>query len=117
MSADWKGKNFTTQLGCAEEELFWRAQQNLSTGFNQSALFLPLADQAAGGEMSDVGRLRQLFVCDIQLHAFSDFVTNALGQVDEDGGQPLRSCVAGERHMRGNIEGEVLRGHVQCIFK
>ena len=88
----------------SKQKFFRRAQQNLATGLNQSALFLPLADQAAGSEMSDVGRLRQLFIRDVQLHASGNLVPDALSQIDQDGGEPLRRCVAGERHMRGNIE-------------
>ena len=53
-------------LGCVRREVFRRDQQNLATGFNQSALPLPMAEETAGSEMRDVGGLGQLFIGDIQ---------------------------------------------------
>ena len=99
--------NCGASLG-SKQKLFWGAQQNLATGLNQSALSLPLADQPAGSEMSNVGRLRQLFIRDVQLHASGNLVSDTLRQIHQDGGKPLRRGVAGKRHMGGNIESKVL---------
>ena len=49
---------FRTILGSGEEEFSGRVQQNFAPGLDQSALLLPVADEAAGGEVSDVGGFR-----------------------------------------------------------
>src|ERR1700739_2111167 len=104
-------------LGGSQQEFRRREQQNLATGLNQSALLLPLADQPAGGEMRDIGSLGQLFIGDIQFHALGDIASNPLGQVDEDGSDPLRRGVAGERPLAWHIEREVLCSRVQRVIK
>ena len=44
-------------LGCDEKKFPWGVQHNLATSLYQGSPPLPLTDQAAGGEMRDIGGL------------------------------------------------------------
>jgi hypothetical protein len=104
-------------LGGSQREVLRREQQNLATGLDQSALSLPMAEEAAGGEMCDIGSLGQLFIGDIQFHSCGDPVPDAFCQVNQNRSKALRRRVAGEGHMSGNIKGEKFCGGDQYVIQ
>src|SRR5579864_6450555 len=81
------------------EELLWRKKHQLSSGFCNSADSLPGAQDAAGGEGSDIGSVGKLFV----------------GQVNTDAVRGLAPKPVRERneHMSKSLLCAV--GHQACV--
>ena len=101
-------------LGLLREQ-FGGRKQHFSTAFDQHAAALPLAHESAGGEMSDVGLVSQLFIVYVELHAFRNAVPDAGGEVDQHGGEALARATTGERKMQGAIEDHVVVSDQQGV--
>lgn len=71
-----------------------RYEQDLASTLLQDALALPLVQQAAHVKNTDVGRVRQLFIGDVQNEAIGNPLPNSLRKTHQDMGKFLPSRVA-----------------------
>jgi hypothetical protein len=71
-----------------------RAEQNLAATLLQDALTLPLVQQATHVKETNVGRVRQLFIGDVQKEAIGNPLPNSFRKTHQNVGKFLTSCVA-----------------------
>ena len=67
---------------------------DFAAAFHQQALALPCAQETARSEQGNVSFFGQLLISDVEFYAFRHFAADAIGQVSQYLGEPLRSGVA-----------------------
>ena len=85
-------------------EQFGGRKQHFPAPFDKHAVALPLAHEAAGGEMCHARLIGQLFVVHVELYAFRDPVPDAGCEVDQHGGKALAGSMTGQREMQSTIQ-------------
>ena len=78
----------------ANEKPLWRAEQDLAATLLQDALTLPLVQQATHVKETNVSRVRQLFIGDVQNEAIWNSLPNSLRKTRQNVGKFLPSRVA-----------------------
>lgn len=71
-----------------------RTEQDLAATLLQDALTLPLVQQATHVKETDVGRVRQLFIGDVQKEAIGNPLPNSFGKTHQNVSKFLPSRVA-----------------------
>jgi hypothetical protein len=77
-----------------DEKPFRRAEQDLAATLLQDALTLPLVQKATHVKETNVGRVRQLFIGDVQNEAIGNPLSNSLRKTHQNVGKFLPSRVA-----------------------
>lgn len=75
------------------EKLLREAKQQLTSGFDQNAVSLPGAQNAAGGKWSDVRGISQLFVCQINASPTRNLMAETAGKSYQNLGEPFFCAV------------------------
>ena len=89
-----KRRRFVRGSDYGNEKPLRGVEQDLAATLLQDALTLPLAHEATYGEQVDVGRVRQLFIGDVQNEAIGNPVPNGLRKTHQKVGKFLPSRVA-----------------------
>jgi len=90
------------------EQAFRRAEHHFATTLLQPAAALPLADQAARSERSDVRSVRQILIRNVEFDARSSFLADRASKSNECLSNPLPGVATSQSDVRSEMPGHVV---------